>query len=167
MRGRILYPVLVFAIASVGGMCWKPPPYHSVNGTWTNASHGPGSTMTSADGESVDVDIVLSLKAPAALHHKGVPVTGTVCIKDPKYGLSGTYTIEAPDSIYEGTDYGGAHLDIKAIGSNGQTFKLDRAFMHNASPDKLGEAAAVMTVAGKTLRFKAEDFVRREGVTCP
>jgi hypothetical protein len=157
MRKDLFVLVTLFAAASVGGMCWKPPPYHDVSGTWANASHGSGR----------GVDIVLSIRAPEALHHKGVPVTGVVCLSDPNKSLSGTYRIEAPGSIYEGTDYGGAHLDVTAVSKDGRTFKLDRAFMNNAARDKLRPGAMDVTGSdGTKLRLEPEDLVRRSDVRC-
>lgn len=157
MRKDRFVVVMLFAFASVGGMCWKPPPYHDVSGTWANASHGSGRA----------VDIVLSVRAPEALHHKGVPITGVVCLSDPNGILSGTYRIEAPGSIYEGTDYGGAHLDVTAVSKDGRTLKLDRAFMNNAAKNKLRpQSVGVTKRDGTTQRLEPEELVRRSDVQC-
>ncbi len=162
------YLVTVFATLSLGGTCGKPRPYHDVSGTWANASFGPSAALKSDDGASVDLDVSFTVKAAVPQDRKPLPVTGTICVRDPSGALSGTYEVDATASTWTGADYGGARLDIKARAPDGRVATISQAHMPNSSPDKLGSSIiAIETIEGKSLRYPFEDFRRRTDVTCP
>jgi hypothetical protein len=162
------YLVVIFAALSLGGTCGKARPYHDVSGTWANASFGPSAALKSDDGASVDLDVSFTVKAAVPQDRKPLPVTGTLCIRDPSSAMSGAYEIDATASTWTGADYGGARLDIKARTPDGRAATISQAHMPNGSPDKLGSSIIVIeTREGKTLRYPFEDFRRRTDVTCP
>lgn len=160
--------LVLLALSLIGGTCSKPPPYHDVSGTWVVDSWGPGATMK-ADNEDVDFDVAITVQAPVPKQRGPVPVSGTVCVRDPKLGMSGNYTVDASKSVYEGSDYGGARLDLVAVAPDGRTIQIDQAFMTNASPSKLAGAILHATQPGpaKKISFRFVDFTRRSDVTCP
>ena len=76
--------------------------------------------------------------------------------------------IDPATSTYEGSDYGGARLDLKAKAQDGRTVEVTQAFMTNASPESLGNAIILLKpLDGKSVRLAFEDFRRRTDVTCP
>jgi len=163
------FGVSIVALLAIGGTCSDPPPYRDVSGIWANATWGPGAAMTSSAGEALDLDIAMDLRAPVPQKRGSVPVTGSVCIRDPKLGLSGTYTIDAATSTWTGSDYGGTRLDLAARTADGRSLGITQAFMHNSSPDKLDDANIELRAAGEgpKVSFRFEGFVRRADLSCP
>jgi hypothetical protein len=161
--------VSIVALVAIGGTCSDPPPYRDVSGIWANATWGPGAVMTSGAGEALDIDIAMDLRAAVPQKRGSVPVTGSVCIRDPKLGLSGTNEIDAATSTWTGSDYGGTRLDLAARAADGRSLDIKQAFMHNSSPDKLGDAIVELKPAGEGPKatFSFEGFARRADVTCP
>lgn len=160
--------LLLVALSLLGGTCSEPPAYRDVSGNWAHESWGPDATMTSAAGDAIDIDIAMSLQAAVPKERGPVAVSGSVCVRDPKLGLTGTYPIDGATSTWSGADYGGTRLDVTARAPDGRSLSIQQAFMHNAAPDELENANIELRPAnGAPVSFRLTRFVRRADVSCP
>lgn len=168
---------LALGMLGLGGTCSEPPPWHDVSGTWVNATWGAGGadrTVTLSRGAAgeqvVDLDVAMSITSTVPKDRTPLPVQGTVCVTESAgLGLAGTYLIDAADSTWGGSDYGGARLDIEARASDGRRVVIAQGFMHNASPAELDNAIISFTAAnGNALgTVSFEDFARSAAASCP
>jgi hypothetical protein len=139
-----------------------------VSGTWANATWGPEGAIAGDDGAPVDVDVAFTVAATRPTTRGSYPVSGTLCVRDARHGMSGTYTIDAATSTYVGSDHGGARLDLVARASDGRTVEVTQAFMANRTPARLDNAIIVLhTRDGARVRLAFEAFVRRADLGCP
>ncbi|MFW5741179.1 MAG: hypothetical protein ACOC1F_12515 [Myxococcota bacterium] len=162
---RIVHRVALgfFALSCVGGTCSEPP-YRDVSGTWV--LDGQGTATLAPGGEKVDLHVAMAIRAPVPKKRGPVPMTGTVCIHDPKGALTGKYLIDPAASEYYGSDYGGARVDLVAKAADGRTVKIAQAFMENRSPNKLGGSLITVSSPAKRASIKFVDF-SRGNVSCP
>lgn len=158
-------------VVTFGGTCSEPPPYHDLSGGWVCGSWGAAKVALegAGQGDPVDIDVGLALSSAVPRGRSPERVTGTVCVVEHAgLGLAGTYTLDPAASLWAGSDYGAARLDLVARAPDGRHVSISQAFMPNASPDHLENAILVFaTSSGSpagTIRF--EGFDRRAGPVC-
>jgi len=162
---------LALGALGVGGTCSESPPYHDLSGSWVNDSWGaPTVELEGRDALEVDVDLAMAITAAVPQDRTPLPVEGAVCVSEHAgLGLAGRYVLDPAASTWAGADYGGARLDLVARAADGRRLSIAQAFMHNASPDALGNAILGFTTAAGApagvIRF--EGFRRSTEGTCP